>query len=183
MTLQSTLDNLRKTLNRNVTDKDDPHNYLAIYQHEMDKIDDVSILEIGVWMGGSLILWDSYFKNATVVGIDLYPQFNGIIPDGIDYTVHVIDSTDPNDGEWIFDDEMFDYIVDDGSHNIYDQIKTFDNYYPKLKVGGKYFIEDIEVFENVSIMENHLSNYSYKFYDLRHINNRSDDMLFVITKE
>lgn len=148
----------------------------------MSLVDNVSILEIGVAGGGSLILWDSYFKNANVVGIDLYPQFDGIIPDGIDYPVHVIDSTDPNDGEWIFDDEMFDYIVDDGSHNIYDQIKTFDNYYPKLKVGGKYFIEDIEVFENVRIMEEHLSNHTYKFYDLRHINGRSDDMLFVITK-
>lgn len=183
MTLQSTLDNLRKTLNRNVTDKDDPHNYLAIYQQEMDKTENVSILEIGVWMGGSLILWDSYFKNATVIGVDLYPKFDGKIPEDIEYPVHVVDSTDKNVCDKLFENNMFDYIIDDGSHNIYDQIKTFDNFYPKLKVGGKYFIEDIEVFENVRIMEEHLSGYAHEFHDLRHINNRSDDMLFVITKK
>jgi hypothetical protein len=182
VTLQSTLENLRKTLNRQITDKDYPHNYINIYQQEMSLVDNVSILEIGVAGGGSLILWDSYFKNSNVVGIDLYPDFNGTIPDGIDYPVYVIDSTDPDDGDWIFNDEMFDYIVDDGSHNVNDQIKTFNNYYPKLKVGGKYFIEDIEVFENIKIMEEHLSKYNYQVYDLRHINGRSDDVLFVINK-
>lgn len=183
MSLQETLDKLRKDLNRELTDKDRPHNYIKIYDQEMTLKENVSILEIGVAAGGSLILWDNYFKDAKIVGIDLYPDLNGIIPDDINYRVHVIDSTDPNDGDWIFNDEEFDYIVDDGSHNIHDQIKTFDNYYPKLKVGGKYFIEDIEVFENVRIMEEHLSNHTYKFYDLRHINGRSDDMLFVITKQ
>lgn len=182
MTLQETLNNLRKELNRDLTDKDNPHNYIKIYEEEMNIKEDVSILEIGVSAGGSLIMWDSYFKNSKVVGIDLYPDYEGAVPDGIDYDVHVIDSTDKLKCDKLFIDNTFDYIVDDGSHKIYDQIKTFDNYYPKLKPTGKYFIEDIEVFENIKIMENHLRNHDYKFYDLRHINGRGDDILFVITK-
>lgn len=182
MTLQETLNSLRKELNRDLTDKDNPHNYIKIYEEEMSVKENISILEIGVSAGGSLIMWDSYFKNSKVVGIDLYPDFDGVIPDGIDYEVHVIDSTNKSECEKIFADNSFDYIVDDGSHKIQDQMKTFDNYYPKLKVGGKYFIEDIEVFQNIPIMQEHLSGYDYKFYDLRSINERGDDILFIINK-
>jgi hypothetical protein len=38
---------------------------------------------------------------------------------------------------------MFDYIIDDGVHTSDFQIKTFNIYFNKLSVGGKYFIEDI----------------------------------------
>ncbi len=183
MGIQEKLNDLRHILDRDITDKDNPHNYIAIYQEEMTKVKDVSVLEIGVWYGGSLLLWDSYFENATVCGVDLYPKFNGVIPDGIEYPVHVIDSRDKKACDETFQNEMFDYIIDDGLHTVESQIATFENYFPKLKYGGKYFIEDIEIFDNVSILKNHLSNYNYNFYDLRSINNRSDDMLFVITKD
>ena len=183
MGIQEKLNDLRHILDRVITDKDNPHNYIKIYQEEMSKIKDVSVLEIGVWLGGSLLLWDSYFENANVVGVDLYPKFNGVVPEGIEYPVHVIDSMDKDKCDELFSDNTFDYIIDDGLHKIKAQIKTFDNYFPKLKQGGKYFIEDIEMFENVAIMKDHLKDYNYKFYDLRSINNRNDDMLFVITKD
>jgi hypothetical protein len=183
MSMQQVLNDLRTNLNRELTDKDTAHNYIPVYQTEMDKTKDVSILEIGVWRGGSLLLWDTYFENATIFGVDLYPKFNGIVPEGIDYPVYVIDSQDKESCDANFSDETFDYIVDDGLHKVEAQIKTFDNYFSKLKPGGKYFIEDVELFENVDIIKKHLSNYNYKFYDLRSIGNRPDDMMFVITKD
>lgn len=181
--MQETLNDLRHILDRTITDKDYPHSYLPIYEKEMTKTKNVSILEIGVWHGGSLLLWDSYFEDATVCGVDLYPQFNGVVPEGIDYPVYVIDSMDKKSCDENFEDEVFDYIIDDGVHKVDAQIKTFDNYFSKLKSGGKYFIEDIQVFENVETIKNHLISYSYKFYDNRLINNKPDDMMFVITKD
>jgi len=182
MGIQEKLDDLRKILDRVITDKDDPHNYIPIYQEEMTKTKDVSILEIGVAYGGSLLLWDSYFENANVFGVDLYPKFNGVAPEGIDYPVHIIDSTDKEVCDATFEDEAFDYIIDDGLHTFEAQIKTFDNYFSKLKSGGKYFIEDIQVSENINLIKKHLFLHDYKFYDLRSISNTPDDMMFVITK-
>lgn len=181
--MQEILDDLRHVLDRTITDKDYPHSYLPIYEKEMTKTKDVSILEIGVWWGGSLLLWDSYFKNANVVGVDLYPKFNGVVPENIDYPVHVIDSMDKKSCDETFNDNTFDYIIDDGLHTVESQIKTFDNYFSKLKSGGKYFIEDVQMFQNIEIIKKHLINYNYEFYDLRSINNRPDDMMFVITKD
>jgi hypothetical protein len=182
MSIQAKLDDLRKILDRVITDKDDPHNYIATYEEEMTKTKDVSILEIGVAYGGSLLLWDSYFENATVCGVDLYPKFNGIVPDGIEYPVHVIDSIDKEACDATFKDETFDYIIDDGLHTVEAQLKTFDNYFSKLKSGGKYFIEDIELPENVVKIKRHLLKYDYQFYDFTSISQTPDDMMFVITK-
>ena len=183
MGIQEKLDDLRKILDRVITDKDDPHNYLPIYEKEMIKTKDVSLLEIGVAYGGSLLLWDSYLENATTCGVDLYPKFDGVVPEGIEYKVHVIDSMDKKACDLAFQDETFDYIIDDGLHTVESQLKTFDNYFPKLKSGGKYFIEDIEIPENIVTIKRHLLKYDYTFYDLRSISDTPDDMLFVITKE
>jgi hypothetical protein len=183
MGMQDTLNDLRQVLDRVITDKDYPHSYLPIYEKEMTKINDVSVLEIGVNYGGSLLLWDCYFENATILGVDPFPQFNGLIPSGVEYPVYLIDSRDKNDCDSNFKDNIFDYIIDDGLHTIEAQMQTFDNYFSKLKNNGKYFIEDIQMFESVQLMKNHLKDYNYKFYDLRHINNRPDDMMFVITKD
>ena len=183
MGIQEKLDDLRKILDRVITDKDDPHNYIPIYQEEMTKTKDVSILEIGVAYGGSLLLWDSYFENATIVGVDLYPKFDGVVPDVVEYKVHVIDSMDKEAFDAAFEYKTFDYIIDDGLHTVEAQIKTFDNYFSKLKSGGKYFIEDIELPENVVKIKRHLLKYDYKFYDFTSISETPDDMMFVITKD
>lgn len=183
MGIEEKLDDLRKILDRVITDKDDPHNYLPIYEKEMTKTKDVSLLEIGVAYGGSLLLWDSYLENATICGVDSYPKFDGVVPEGIEYKIHVIDSMDKEACDLTFKDETFDYIIDDGLHTFEAQTKTFDNYFSKLKSGGKYFIEDVELPENIVKIKRHLLKYDYTFYDLRSIKNTPDDMMFVISKD
>lgn len=54
------------------TDKGTCHNYIEIYNKELDKKDKVVLLEIGIHHGGSLVLWDEWFNNAEIYGIDPY---------------------------------------------------------------------------------------------------------------
>jgi hypothetical protein len=104
----------------------------------------IILLELGVYKGGSLLLWRDYFPYATVVGIDLnLPKdfkpgnrihlFEGSQTD-IQFLSRTANEIAP-DG--------FDIIIDDASH-IGELTKTafwhlFDNH---LKPNGLYAIED-----------------------------------------
>ena len=76
MSLKSLVDNER-------TDKDSTHSYLDLYDKLLLKRKETSfnILEIRVYIGGSIRLWADYFTNATIYGLDTMPMdyiWNGI---------------------------------------------------------------------------------------------------------
>jgi hypothetical protein len=62
------------------SDKDTSHNYLPVYQQEFDKIEDIKILEIGVCFGGSLVLWNEFFVNSEIHGIDNVKYSDDLFP-------------------------------------------------------------------------------------------------------
>lgn len=90
--------------------------------------------------GGSLRAWRDYFPNAIVHGLD--PQ-----PDTQFKEARIITrlgfSTSVAHVKAALAGLAFDIIVDDGSHDMLDQIETMANLYPKLNPGGYYIIEDI----------------------------------------
>lgn len=104
----------------------------------------ITLLEIGVYRGGSLKLWRDYFPHGTVVGIDRkllqdfqpgerIQVFEGSQGDG-EFLSKVANATAPGG---------FDIIIDDASH-IGELTKMtfwhlFDHH---LKPGGLYAIED-----------------------------------------
>jgi cephalosporin hydroxylase len=56
------------------------------------------------------------------------------------------DSTDPKQVDQLMSRlnyQKFDIIIDDGSHIMENQFKTLRNFYPFLKSGGIYVVEDV----------------------------------------
>ncbi len=165
-----------------LTDKGSAHNYLVTYEKEMDKLDNVTLLEIGVWMAGSLKLWSMWLNNPTIYGIDNYPMFGGIVPEEVLSPLYTILSVDSQaKAECPFEDEMFDYIIDDAMHDATSIIKTFNIYWPKLKSGGKYFIEDVLDDSQLSQICQRVEGYSYTVFDTR-ATHTPNDVLIVIQK-
>ena len=165
-----------------LTDKGAAHNYLVSYEKEMDKLDNVTLLEIGVWMGGSLRLWSMWMNNPIIYGIDNYPMFGGIVPkEALSplYTILPVDSQ--IEADCPFKDEMFDYIIDDAMHDSTSVIKTFNIYWPKLKSCGKYFIEDVLDDSQLSEICQRIEGYSYTVFDTR-ATHTPNDVLIVIKK-
>lgn len=105
------------------------------------------ILEIGIYHGGSLRLWREWFPNSQVYGVDN----NTEVPEGVmshikeRERIHIIisDQTDKAKIDTALKGLQFDIIIDDGSHNPWTQKKTFDIFYPYVKSGGIYFVEDL----------------------------------------
>lgn len=91
--------------------------------------------------GGSLRAWRDYFPNAQIFGIDVRPdtQFS---EDRI--RTFQCDSTDSAAVAALMSGiPELDIIIDDGSHASEDQLASLANFFPHLKAGGFYFIEDI----------------------------------------
>jgi ubiquinone/menaquinone biosynthesis C-methylase UbiE len=157
-------------------DKNTAHTYIDIYEAEMQKISDISLLEIGVYQGHSIAMWMEYFENSEIIGVDITNNRMAY-----DIPFIVADATRPVPQ---LADKKFDYIIDDGSHTLADQLTSFEVWWPSIKPGGKYFIEDIIGTSELIAIQNMMQSQGVEFqtYDHRHLKGRSDDIMVVAHK-
>ena len=121
--------------------------YLPVYDEVFApfRAKPVRLLEIGVQNGGSLEVHSKYFSHhEAIVGCDIHrlcagltyinPRIKVVVGDCKAETTHaqILDASD-----------SFDLIIDDGSHRSDDIIQTFLMYFPALKPGGVYAVEDL----------------------------------------
>ena len=121
--------------------------YLDVYEDMFRpiKYQPIDMLEIGVQNGGSLDIWSRYFPAArTLTGCDINPRCGNLKYD--DPRVQVIVGNvneQPVFQQIVARSRSFDVIVDDGSHRSNDVISSFLTYFPLLKPGGVYIMEDM----------------------------------------
>lgn len=158
-------------------DKGTAHTYIDIYEAEMTKSNAIALLEIGIWEGHSIAMWQEYFKDSEIIGVDI----------DLSHIKFDLQHAIKGDATTLIPElakKKFDYIIDDGSHEVQHQVLSFDAWWPTLKPGGKYFIEDIKGDSELNLLQTHLSNrgIKYKTYDNRYLKGRKDDILIVATK-
>ena len=142
----------------------------------------IDLLEIGIHKGGGILLWHNYFSNANIHGVDhediLAPEVKQL-PNFTFY--HAGSYTEP----FINQLGQFDFIIDDGTHAVVDQVFVIQKYYDKLKPGGYIIIEDIAGDRAMNILVETAKNMQYKIVhdlDLRYVKNRYDDMILFLQK-
>lgn len=116
--------------------------YDTLFQDKRQKIK--KVLEIGIHKGGSLRMWAEYFPFAKIFGIDVVE--NKLIQEGNIQSFLADQGNDIQLAEVIqkIGDDI-DLIIDDGSHEPADQKTSLDMFWPCLKIGGLYVIEDMPV--------------------------------------
>ena len=128
------------------------HGYIKIYEKyfESERDKQLKILEIGIADGKSLLMWSDYFKNSTVVGIDIHKI--DIKEKNLNRSNIKIHQGSQSDDKFINtiikEYESFDIIIDDGSHLKKDVIKSFHLLFPHLNNGGLYVVEDMQTSYN-----------------------------------
>ena len=121
-------------------------NYGDIYDKHFAPFRDqpINILEIGVLRGGSMRMWEKYFPNANIFGIDID---NECLQYQSDRTKIFIG--DQSDVSFLRNVKAkiprVDILIDDGSHRAKDQKITFEEMYYHVRKPGIYLIEDIEL--------------------------------------
>ncbi len=101
-----------------------------------------SFLEIGVYKGGSMPLWQGFFgPKSRLTFADIDPACKALELPGT--SVEIGDQSDP-----VFLADVaarrgpFDLIVDDGGHKMNQQITSFRSLWPHLNDSGIYVVED-----------------------------------------
>jgi hypothetical protein len=185
MSLEELVDNTK-------TDKNTVHSYLPLYQTLLEKKREtaLNVLEVGIWNGGSIKLWNDFFTNAKVYGLDII-DINRVwseIKDKEKIVLHT--SSDAYNVDFFINNFLnknikCDFMLDDGPHTL-ESMKQFIKLYSQIMTDdGILIIEDVQDWEWIDILKNevpeHLQKY-IKVYDLRPNKNRYDDIVFTIDK-
>jgi hypothetical protein len=119
--------------------------YLPIYDKLFGEFsrENIRILEIGVQNGGSLEVYSKFFKDPLILGLDIDEKCKNLIfPKNIQIIIGNI--SDLNTIEKIKSkSDIFDIIIDDGSHDSIDIVTSFLRLWPLLSEGGAYVVEDL----------------------------------------
>lgn len=123
----------------------------SLYLEEWDRlfstihVSPINLLEIGVQNGGSLEIWGKFFQNAEkIIGCDIDENCSCLNFDDTRISIVIGDAnSDATQGEILSKCSAFDVIIDDGSHNSGDIIRSFARYFSSLKDGGIYITEDL----------------------------------------
>ena len=129
------------------------HNYLIAYEKYTSpmRVFAKNILEIGVASGESMGLWNEYFINANIHGIDITPELNGILEkpfrDTSKIQFHIGKQQDVKFLKTVVDSigAPLDLIIDDGGHVPEQMIKSVMFLQNYLSPEGYYILEDIWV--------------------------------------
>jgi hypothetical protein len=174
------------------TDKGSLHTYTGMYEGIMSqyKNKDCSLLEIGVYNGGSALLWSKYLPNAKLFFTDINDMVNPIVFDMVGrdrYQFYVGDAYSDDLVNTIKNGspDGFDIIIDDGPHTLSTMIEFIRKYLPIVKKGGYLIIEDVQDIYWCDILRNEIpSEYkeNIEIIDTRHFKDRYDDIVFVVKK-
>lgn len=167
------------------------HSYAPGYYVDAfaDRYAPINILEIGIYNGESMRIWDDWFVNGNIYGIDIDCTSLDRAKErklsnrvqlfcGDAYSQEVVDT---------FEDNFFDFVIEDGSHVPQQQRDAVQLWLPKIKSGGKLIVEDVAELHNAEALINSIDRAkisSSKIFDLRHISNYhwNDDILVEFVK-
>ncbi len=103
----------------------------------------VNVLEIGIYSGGSLGMWKSYFgSQCHIYGVDIEDACKCY--ENENTTVFIGDQADR--GFWKrfkSDAPPIDILIDDGGHTPEQQRVTLEEMLPHMRCGAVYFCEDV----------------------------------------
>lgn len=185
------------------------HNYIPIYTQLFEPIraEKLRILEIGIGVveegqmlhtkdigyrtGNSLRCWRDYFPNASVYGIDIYET--KMKEDRIKTFV-----ANQANNEQLLDVMLqiggrLHIIIDDGSHQVQDQVSSFMFLSQFMANHSMYVIEDIQLpaqpsFKDLSVFppafQEYIRNhFDFCCYETGHQSPLQDDFLMVFLKK
>ena len=135
------------------TDKShDDHKYVDVYESIFGplRFSTVNFTEIGVAMGQSLQMWHDYFPNAHVWGVDIHPLVIKAAKKlfAQQPRVHILAANSKSNVKVPalgLAPESMDIVIDDALHEQWANEIALEHFWPLVKPGGFYIIEDMLV--------------------------------------
>lgn len=140
------------------TDKATHHNFLNFYESKIGhlKNSQIKLLEIGFLNGNSIRTWLDFFESAEIYCLDIFD---------VDFKherFHYFKvSQDDPDLKFLFPNDFFDVIIDDGSHMTSHQLKSLEYLWPKLRSDGTYILEDLHTSFRADYVDTEVTTYEF----------------------
>lgn len=129
------------------SDSPNGNNYANFYENwfSKNKSSVTNICEIGVEGGKSLSVYYDYFSNVEIYGLDIEDKS---VYNNDRIKTFILDQSNESslDSFVSYCNQLnikFDFILDDGSHDVEHQQLTFGKLFQLVKDGGIYIIEDL----------------------------------------
>jgi SAM-dependent methyltransferase len=166
-------------LKKHLSDKCTHHNYSETYDRLLSPLRDsaTDILEIGIENGCSLRAWREYFPNAHIYGLE--KEESKLFQSERITTIRCDTTERDRMIELAATLPSFDFICDDGSHVVTEQVWAVAVLWPRLKPGGIYVVEDIYRPEYLNLFK---CFHNAELLDLRKPGGCADDMMAVLRK-
>jgi demethylmacrocin O-methyltransferase len=136
------LDNCALGTDKNLTG----HGYTIHYEKYFEPFrhKPLKILEMGLGVAGASVkTWDRYFHYAEVYGVDIEERCKELDGGNIHITIGNL-SDEKFVDEYITSVEGgWDIIIDDANHHVNQQKFLFRKFFPTVKDGGIYVVEDL----------------------------------------
>jgi hypothetical protein len=166
-------------LTKNFSDKERIHSYISNFYNEKFKSfkdKPIKILEIGVLQGHSIKLWEDYFTNAEIFGVDIGNIIEHNFSNRVKilfqnaYSIEFIKKLEENYGK-------FDIIIDDGPHTLETQHFFLTNYQSLLKDFNSIIILEDVYFNAFEILKSQFTD--FQIIDLREqVKNEYNSVIF-----
>jgi cephalosporin hydroxylase len=150
------------------TEHYEKHGYTEQYDFYIPETGKFTLLEIGIWHGDSLRMWNDYNPQLNIHAIDIDTNVYKYVNETDNIKIYIGDQSDEVFLNTVLEKSGTpDFIIDDGSHNRSDIVNSFKILYDRLTKGGYYFIEDLhaghaEVDKTYDDIMSILSNKSYQ---------------------
>jgi hypothetical protein len=119
--------------------------YFEVYHRHLQRWcgQSPTVLEIGVFHGGSLQMWRDYFgPGAKIHGIDINPECRKIVEPGCQ--VHIGSQSDRAFlRKLLAEIGPVDIVIDDGGHRMEQLLVSFQELFFSMKADGVYIAEDL----------------------------------------
>jgi hypothetical protein len=176
------------------TDKGTGHSYIRVYERlfASKRLTARNVLEIGVFRGGSILLWHAYYPNATIYGCDITANVPDVLQGLVDSPrmklflgedAYALENVRKN---FYLPGITLDVIVDDGPHTLESMKYAVKYYLPLLSERGIFVIEDIQSLDWTRALRELVPAEDRKYVyvlDLRQNQGRYDDIQFIVDKE
>ena len=122
-----------------------PKGYTVHYARYLAPLRDrpIRLLEIGVMKGASMKLWEAYFPQARIFGLDINPDCAQYATDRT--RIFIGDQTDRDFLRSVVAEVggPLDVVIDDGGHMMSQHLVSLEELLPHIAPGGIYAIEDL----------------------------------------
>jgi SAM-dependent methyltransferase len=119
------------------------------FYEELRALEPRTVMEIGMGQGGSMVLWDKWFRPERLVGLDIIreplealEQYRADKPHIRTYYSHRQETGATLGRARENFPNGIDLVIEDASHHYEPSRITFQNIFPLVRPGGWYIIED-----------------------------------------